>query len=199
MSNKVKAIIWTIIEFIVVVLSVVALGLSSHYKQQEIRETHQETIDIYQEQLKEKDNKIIELEKIQEELKTQIEKLEKENKKLKTTTTSRSGSSSNKTSVTASSTPGWIWANVSAYCACMKCCGKTNGITASGAKAKANHTIAAPSTYKFGTKIEIAGMGVYTVEDRGGAITGNKLDIYFNSHSEALKFGRKQLQIRVVK
>jgi len=153
----------------------------------------------YQTEIQEKENKIIELEKIQEELKTQIEKLEKENKKLKTTTTSRSGSSSNKTSVTASSTPGWIWANVSAYCACMKCCGKTNGITASGAKAKANHTIAAPSTYKFGTKIEIAGMGVYTVEDRGGAITGNKLDIYFNSHSEALKFGRKQLQIRVVK
>jgi len=139
------------------------------------------------------------LEKTQKELKNQIEKLETENKKLKATTTSKSSSSSTKTSVTASSTPGWVWANVSAYCACVKCCGKTNGITASGAKAKANHTIAAPSTYKFGTKIEIAGMGVYTVEDRGGAITGNKLDIYFDSHSEALKFGRKQLQIRVVK
>jgi len=153
----------------------------------------------YQTEIQEKENKIIELEKTQKELKNQIEKLETENKKLKATTTSKSSSSSTKTSVTASSTPGWVWANVSAYCACVKCCGKTNGITASGAKAKANHTIAAPSTYKFGTKIEIAGMGVYTVEDRGGAITGNKLDIYFDSHSEALKFGRKQLQIRVVK
>ena len=92
----------------------------------------------------------------------------------------------------------WVRFTATGYCPCKKCCGKTNGITASGAKATANHTIAAPSIYKFGTKIEIAGMGIYTVEDRGGAITGNKIDVYFNSHSEALQFGRRNLQIRVV-
>ena len=79
-------------------------------------------------------------------------------------------------------TGDWIWANASAYCACVKCCGKTNGITASGTKATAGRTIAAPKNYAFGTKIEIAGMGTYVVEDRGGAITGNKIDIYFDSH-----------------
>ena len=31
----------------------------------------------------------------------------------------------------------------------------------------------------------------YTVEDRGGAIKGNKIDIYVDSHQEALKLGRK--------
>ena len=32
---------------------------------------------------------------------------------------------------------------------------------------------------------------IYTVEDRGGAIKGNKIDIYVNSHSEALKLGKQ--------
>ena len=92
----------------------------------------------------------------------------------------------------------WIQFTATGYCACQKCCGKTNGITASGVRASANHTIAASSAYSFGTKIEIEGLGVFTVEDRGGAIQGNKIDVFFNSHQEALNFGRKQLRIRVV-
>lgn len=77
------------------------------------------------------------------------------------------------------------------YCPCTKCCGKyANGITASGAKATAGRTIAACSKYKFGTKMKIFG-NVYTVEDRGGAIKGNKIDIYVDSHEEALKLGKK--------
>lgn len=151
-------------------------------------------------------NQIEELKNKQKELENKDKTFEKEIKnikisKSKATTTSRGGSGirSTKTFATpVSSKDKWVWANVSAYCACKKCCGKTNGITASGVKAKANHTIAAPSTYKFGTKIEIEGMGIYTVEDRGGAITGNKIDVFFNSHSEALKFGRRNLRIKVV-
>lgn len=146
-------------------------------------------------------NEIIQLKEKQKELEQTIEQVKISKAEIKKQTVTSRGSSS-AAAIPASTTPitneKWIWANVSAYCACVKCCGKTNGITASGAKATANHTIAAPSTYKFGTKIEIAGMGIYTVEDRGGAITGNKLDIYFNSHSEALQFGRRNLQIRVV-
>ena len=76
------------------------------------------------------------------------------------------------------------------YCACVICCGKTNGITASGRPAMANHTIAADSRYAFGTQMIINGM-VYTVDDRGGAITGNHIDIYFNTHAEALRFGKQ--------
>ena len=79
---------------------------------------------------------------------------------------------------------------LTAYCACAKCCGKTDGITASGKKAVSGHTVAAPSNFPFGTKLEINGK-IYTVEDRGGAIQGKRLDIYFNSHQEALNFGRK--------
>lgn len=79
---------------------------------------------------------------------------------------------------------------LTAYCGCTKCCGKSNGITASGAKATAGITIAAPSNFAFGTKLSINGH-IYTVQDRGGAIKGNKIDIYFNSHSEAIAFGTK--------
>lgn len=86
---------------------------------------------------------------------------------------------------------------VTAYCACMQCCGKTNGITASGAKATANHTIAAPSTFAFGTKVVINGV-TYTVEDRGGAIQGNRIDIYMNSHAEALAWGVRYVEVEVL-
>lgn len=86
---------------------------------------------------------------------------------------------------------------VTAYCSCAKCCGKTNGITASGVKATANHTIAAPNTFAFGTQLLINGK-TYTVEDRGGAIQGNRIDIYMNSHSEALAWGVRYLDVEVL-
>lgn len=86
---------------------------------------------------------------------------------------------------------------VTAYCSCAKCCGWSTGITASGAKATANHTIAAPSTFSFGTKVVINGQ-TYTVEDRGGAIQGNRIDIYMNSHSEALAWGVRYLYAEVL-
>ena len=86
---------------------------------------------------------------------------------------------------------------VTAYCACMQCCGKTNGITASGAKATANHTIAAPRTFAFGTKVVINGT-TYVVEDRGGAIPGNRIDIYMNSHAEALRWGVRYVEVEVL-
>lgn len=83
-----------------------------------------------------------------------------------------------------------------AYCACSKCCGKSDGITASGARATQGRTIAAPSTYAFGTEIEIDGV-TYVVEDRGGAIKGNRIDIFFDSHSEANNYGRRTVEGRV--
>ena len=86
---------------------------------------------------------------------------------------------------------------VTAYCACMQCCGKTNGITASGTHATANRTIAAPKTFAFGTKVVINGV-TYTVEDRGGAIQGNRIDIYMDTHSEALQWGVRYLEVDVL-
>jgi len=86
---------------------------------------------------------------------------------------------------------------VTAYCACIKCCGKTNGITASGTMATPNRTIAAPSSFAFGTQVVINGQ-TYTVEDRGGAIQGNRIDVYMNSHSEALAWGVRYLDVEVL-
>lgn len=80
---------------------------------------------------------------------------------------------------------------LTAYCSCEECCGKSDGITASGVKATSNHTIAAPTNFAFGTKLIINGKE-YTVEDRGGAIKDNRIDIYFDSHQEAINFGKKK-------
>ena len=86
---------------------------------------------------------------------------------------------------------------VTAYCACMYCCGKTDGVTASGTQATANRTIAAPSTFAFGTKVIMNGI-TYTVEDRGGAIQGNRIDIYMDTHQEALQWGVRYIDVEVL-
>ena len=86
---------------------------------------------------------------------------------------------------------------ITAYCPCSKCCGKSTGRTASGTKATAGRTVAAPSNFAFGTKLNIGGH-VYTVEDRGGAIKGNKIDIFVSSHQEALQWGVRYLTVSVV-
>lgn len=79
-----------------------------------------------------------------------------------------------------------------AYCPCEKCCGEwADGITSTGVTAKAGRTIAVdPSVIPYGTEIEIDGH-IYVAEDCGGAIKGNAVDIYFDTHAEALEFGRQ--------
>lgn len=77
---------------------------------------------------------------------------------------------------------------LTAYCACNKCCGKSNGITASGAKAVEGVTVAADTRFPFGTKLIIGGHE-YTVQDRGSSVKGDKIDIFFSSHQSAIKFG----------
>ncbi len=86
---------------------------------------------------------------------------------------------------------------VTAYCSCAKCCGKVTGRTASGTHAVAGQTVAASGQFAFGTKLNINGKE-YTVEDRGGAIQGNRIDIYMNSHAEAMAWGVKYLPVQVV-
>lgn len=86
---------------------------------------------------------------------------------------------------------------VTAYCPCSKCCGShANGRTASGTQATAGRTIAAPSNFSFGTKLLINGKE-YIVEDRGGAIKGNRIDMYVNTHAQALAWGVKYLPVEV--
>ena len=98
---------------------------------------------------------------------------------------------------TSASTTGGTTYKITAYCPCSKCCGKSTGRTASGTKATAGRTVAASSKFAFGTKLNIGGH-IYTVEDRGGAINGNKIDIFVNTHAEALQWGVRYMTVSVV-
>lgn len=90
--------------------------------------------------------------------------------------------------------------NASAYCSCARCCGKSNGITSSGNVAREWHTLAAGSGYPIGTVIYIPALadrpngGWFVVEDRGGAISNNKIDVFMGSHEAAIQFGRRNLE-----
>lgn len=94
-------------------------------------------------------------------------------------------------------------ASLSGYCACRRCTGKTDGITASGTKAAPGRTLAAPRQIPFGRRIWSDGKLLGIVEDRGSAITIKDgivhLDIFFASHAEALKFGRKDATVLIEK
>ena len=107
------------------------------------------------------------------------------------------GSTTARTSASTASASGGTTYKITAYCPCSKCCGKTNGMTASGTKATAGRTVAASSKFAFGTKLNIGGH-IYTVEDRGGAVNGNKIDIFVNTHAEALAWGVRYLTVSVV-
>lgn len=81
--------------------------------------------------------------------------------------------------------------DLTAYCGCFKCSNGT-GITASGTKVKEGRTIAVDTRIiPFGTEVKI-GKEIYVAEDTGSAIKGHKIDIYFESHEEAEKFGIKK-------
>jgi len=60
-------------------------------------------------------------------------------------------------------------------------------------------TIAADTKYyPFGTRMYVPGYGWGKVEDRGGAIKGpDRIDLYFNSHNEALQWGRKKVKVNI--
>lgn len=83
-----------------------------------------------------------------------------------------------------------------AYCNCSRCCGKwAGGPTASGTMPRAGRTIAVdPKVIPLGTKVIING-NTYVAEDTGSAIKGNKIDIYHDSHSSALSWGRRTVDV----
>jgi len=106
---------------------------------------------------------------------------------------------------------------VTGYCKCAKCCGwrrnwrlrptyvsgpnkgkrKKVGITASGTKAKVGTIAADTALYPFGTVMYIPGYGYGRVEDRGGDIKGNRLDLYFKSHKDAMKWGKQTKKVKI--
>jgi RHS repeat-associated protein len=73
---------------------------------------------------------------------------------------------------------------------------KGYGITKSGAAAGPG-TIAAPKNYPMGTKMFVPGYGCGSVQDRGGAIKGAHIDVWFSSTKEAMSWGIPHLQVEV--
>ncbi|MHB1206091.1 MAG: 3D domain-containing protein [Rhodospirillaceae bacterium] len=93
--------------------------------------------------------------------------------------------------------------NVSAYTNGPESTGKWPGdpgygITKHGTRAGPG-TIAAPPAYAFGTKMYVPGYGWGTVQDIGGAIKGNRLDVWFETEKEAKRWGRQNLDVVVCK
>lgn len=85
---------------------------------------------------------------------------------------------------------------LTAYCSCVECCGKSDGITATGTIAQEGVTIAVdPDVIPLGSWVEINGHQ-YHAEDIGGAINGAHIDIYFDSHDAAWDFGHRYADVR---
>ena len=109
--------------------------------------------------------------------------------------------------------PQWIsygTYTLTAYCSCEICCGywattrpiDENGnpiiYTASGARAEAGTTIAVdPTVIPYGTKVKINDH-IYTAHDTGGAIKGNRIDVYFDSHADAWNFGMQHAEVFIL-
>ena len=109
---------------------------------------------------------------------------------------------------------------VTAYCSCPKCTGwkrsfrscfmpvyssgplkgkrKKVGITSDGTKAHKGVIAADITLYPYGTKMYIPGYGWGEVHDTGSAIKGNHIDIFFDKHNEAMRWGVKTLKVKVV-
>ena len=83
------------------------------------------------------------------------------------------------------------------YDVCSKCCGKTDGITASGTHATPYSTVAVdPAVIPLGAVVLVDygdgnGLCRYRAEDTGGAIKGDRIDVCVGSHDEALRLGRR--------
>ena len=78
------------------------------------------------------------------------------------------------------------------------------GITASGKRVSEWHTIAAGKEIQFGTRVYIPyfkdkpNKGIFVVEDRGGGVGYNRLDVYMDSYEDCMKFGRQDITVWIL-
>ena len=102
-----------------------------------------------------------------------------------------------------------ITCNATAYDLSFQSCGKYPGdpgygITASGTHAKYGTVAVDPRVIPLGTRMYIEsadGSFVYgycVAEDTGGAIKGNKVDLFFNTYSECMQFGRRNVKVYIL-
>jgi 3D (Asp-Asp-Asp) domain-containing protein len=97
-----------------------------------------------------------------------------------------------------------VWLEVTAYCACPRCCGPAAaGVTASGKPVSYNggaFVAADEAQFVFGVKLRIPGYHdgqPVEVIDRGSAIKGARVDVYFPTHEQAEQWGRQWLPVVV--
>jgi 3D (Asp-Asp-Asp) domain-containing protein len=90
----------------------------------------------------------------------------------------------------------WQVFEATGYCSCVKCCVKSDGITASGTRARPGVIAVDPEVIPQGSTVYIQGMGEFAAEDVGGAIRGKRIDIWFPDHGTALEFGRKMVRVK---
>lgn len=90
-------------------------------------------------------------------------------------------------------------AKCTAYCGCRKCNGKWYGLpTASGTDYEQGRTIAVdPDVIPLGTEVFIKGYGWFVAEDTGYGIDGLAVDMYYDSHNEALQHGVQYVDVWV--
>ena len=84
------------------------------------------------------------------------------------------------------------WVTCTRYCDCKICCGRW-----SGTKKMKVGQIAASRSIPFGTRIRINGK-VYVVNDRLAKKYDKRIDVYFRSHAEAKRFGKKRLKVEIL-
>jgi 3D (Asp-Asp-Asp) domain-containing protein len=80
----------------------------------------------------------------------------------------------------------------------------TGRVTRSGARVKKGMAAADPAVLPLGSVIRVDGQGraydgVYTVMDTGASVRGRELDLYLSNCREAVKFGRREMQVRVIR
>lgn len=84
---------------------------------------------------------------------------------------------------------------LTAYCPCNECSDGYGRHTSTGATARSEWTVAVdPSVIPYGTHLIINGEE-YVAQDCGGGVKGNHIDIFFDTHSETLEFGKKYAKV----
>lgn len=85
---------------------------------------------------------------------------------------------------------------VTAYCPKKCCCGESaDGLTSTMVSPEACRTVAVdPDVIPYGSYVFING-DTYIAEDTGGAIKGNRIDIFFDTHEETVIFGVRYLEV----
>ena len=76
-------------------------------------------------------------------------------------------------------------------------CGNGDGLTAAMTPVRPGVVAIDPEVIPLGSQVEIVGLGMFSAEDVGGNIRGNRVDIFMPSRGVALQFGRQEVEVRV--